>query len=129
MLDRVLRRIWLLGVPLGIAAAAVVLAVVRPWHDAGAKEPAEVRVDQAMLRPGRIVLVVVNGSPDPARIAQVILNDAFVDFRASRHAVQPGAAEQITVSYPWVRGEAYDIELMTATGATIDYEIEEAEPA
>jgi hypothetical protein len=129
MLDRNLRRIWLLGVPLGIAAAAVVLAVARPWHDAASKRPAEVTVEHATLRPGRIVLVLVNGSEDPKRIAQVILNDAFVDFRASQHTVQPGDAERITISYPWVRGEAYDIELMTATGATIDYEIEEAEPA
>ncbi len=128
MLDRVLRRIWLLGVPLGIAAAAVVLAVARPWHDAS-KRPAEASVEHATLRPGRIVLVLVNGSEDAATIAQVILNDAFVDFRASQHTVRPGDAERITISYPWVRGEAYDIELMTATGATIDYEIEEAEPA
>ena len=71
--------------------------------------------------------MVVNGSEDPARIAQLILNDAFVDFRASQRTVQPGDAERITVSYPWVRGEAYDIELMTSTGATIGYEIEEAQ--
>lgn len=127
MLDRVLRRIWLLGVPLGIAAAAVVVAFARPWDNAASKRPAQVRVERATLRPGRIVLVLVNGSDEPARVAQVILNDAFVDFRASRRAVRPGDAERITVSYPWVRGQAYDIELMTSSGETIGYEIEDAE--
>jgi hypothetical protein len=119
-------RIGLLGLPLGVAAAAVVIAAVRPWHDAASQRSAEVRVERATLRPGRILLVLVNGSEDPARIAQVILNDAFVDFRATRRAVKPGDAERITVSYPWIRGEAYEIELMTSTGATIAYEIEEA---
>src|SRR5437867_2069696 len=108
MLDRVLRRIWLLGVPLGIAAAAVVVAIARPWQGAASRPPAEARIEHATLQPGRIVLVLVNGSQDPARIAQVIVNDAFVDFRASRKAVRPDDAERITVSYPWVRGEAYD---------------------
>src|SRR2546427_817008 len=40
MLDRVLRRIWLLGVPLGIVAAAVVVAFARPWQGAASRPPA-----------------------------------------------------------------------------------------
>ena len=39
----------------------------------------------------------------------------------------PGDVERITVSYPWVPGESYDVQLMTATGTTIAYEIEQAE--
>ena len=107
----------------------MVIAFLRPWHDPGSKQPAEVEVERATLRPGRIVLVLVNGSEEPARVAQVILNDAFVDFRASQRTVPPGDAARITISYPWVRGEAYDVQLMTSTGATVEYEIEEAEPA
>jgi ZIP family zinc transporter len=125
VLDRLVRRLWLLGVPVGILGAAAIIAWARPWHDApGTKE---VTVQQATLRPGAIVLVVANGSEQTARVAQVILNDAFVDFRQSQSAVSPGDAERITVSYPWIAGESYDIQLMTATGATIGYEIDEAE--
>jgi hypothetical protein len=40
--------------------------------------------------------------------------------------VKPGAAERITISYPWISGENYDVRLMTASGATVEYEIEEA---
>jgi zinc transporter, ZIP family len=126
MLDRLLRRMWLLGVPVGLVGAAAVIAYARPWHDAPAAAR-EVSVERATLRPGAIVLVVVNNSEETARVAQVILNDAFVDFDQSRRRLEPGAAERIRVSYPWIAGEAYDVQLMTATGATIAYEIEEAE--
>jgi ZIP family zinc transporter len=126
MVDRLLRRIWLLGVPVGLVAAAAVIAYARPWHDA--PPPArEVTVERATLRPGAIVLEVVNHSEEIARVAQVILNDAFVDFEQSTRRLEPGGAARITVSYPWIAGEAYDVQLMTATGATIAYEIEEAE--
>jgi hypothetical protein len=124
MLDRFLRRVWLLGIPVGVLVAVAVLVALRPWH-AGASS-GEVRVEQATLRPGAIVLVLANGSPEIARIAQVILNDAFVDFRASQRRLRPGDAERITVLYPWVPGEAYEIELLTSNGATVEYEIEEA---
>jgi ZIP family zinc transporter len=109
---------------LALAVAGVTIAVAAPWRrHSGA---GEVKVTHVALSPGRIALVVVNGSEEQARVAQVILNDAFVDFRASRRALAPGDGETIVVSYPWIRGESYDIELMTGTGRTIGYEIEEA---
>ena len=106
-----------------VAAVAVALAV--PWRH-GAAQEGDVSVTQATLRPGSIALVVENGSDAVARVAQVILNDAFVDFRSSRLALAPGAEETITVSYPWIHGESYEIELMTSTGRTVGYEIEDA---
>ncbi|MEP7224515.1 MAG: hypothetical protein ABI783_06125 [Actinomycetota bacterium] len=60
-------------------------------------------------------------------MAKVILNDAFVDFQQSRRVLAPGEVQRVTVSYPWVAGESYDVQLMTRTGATIPYEIEDAE--
>jgi zinc transporter, ZIP family len=126
MFDLLLRRLWLLGVPMGLLGAAAVLAYARPWHDP-APPVREVKVEQATLRPGAIVLVVVNNSLETARVAQVILNDAFVDFRQSQAIVAPGDADRITVSYPWISGESYDVELMTVTGASIEYGIEDAE--
>ena len=124
MLDGLLRRIWLLGVPVGVIVAAVIIVLARPWHHSAA--PSELTVAESTLRPGLITLVLVNGSEEFAHVAQVIVNDAFVDFRASQRTIRPGDAERIMVRYPWVRGEAYDIELMTSSGATVEYEIEEA---
>jgi zinc transporter, ZIP family len=126
MFDRLLRRLGLLGIPVGLLGAAAVIAYARPWQDS-APPVREVKVEEATLRPGAIVLVVVNNSLETARVAQVILNDAFVDFRQSQATVAPGDADRITVSYPWISGESYDVELMTVTGASIEYGIEDAE--
>jgi hypothetical protein len=41
-------------------------------------------------------------------------------------ALAPGDAETITVACPRIQGEAYDIELLTSTGRTVGYEVEEA---
>jgi zinc transporter, ZIP family len=109
-----------------IAVAGVTLAFAAPWHHGGAAQSGELSVTQSMLRPGTIALVLENGSEEVAQIAQVVLNDAYVDFRAPRVALAPGAAETITVSYPWILGEAYEIELLTSTGRSVDYAIEDA---
>jgi zinc transporter, ZIP family len=114
----------IVAVALVLVTVAAVLALLRPW--ASGKAADELGVEHATLVSGRIVLVLVNGSEDPARVAQVILNDAFVDFHASQRTLDPGDAERIVIPYPWIHGEAYDIELMTSTGRTVGYEIEEA---
>jgi ZIP family zinc transporter len=125
-LDRFLRRLWLLGVPLGIVAAIVVILIVRSSHSS--PRPDEVMVDRAILRPGQIVLVLVNGSDETARIAQAIVSDAYVDFRVSRRTLLPDDDARITLLYPWVRGESYDVELLMSPEGAVSYEIEEAEP-
>jgi zinc transporter, ZIP family len=112
------------GIALTVVAGAAALAVWQPWHDG--KAAGELGVQHATLVPGRIVLVLVNGSEDPARVAEVILNDAFVDFSGSQRTIAPGDAERIVIPYHWINGEAYDIELMTSTGRTVAYQIEEA---
>ena len=120
-----LKRVVLIGATVVVIAVAPGLAFVRPWSgtDNGGGEAA---VQQATLRPGEISLVLSNESEESARVAQIILNDAFVDFDQTQSEVKPGAAERITISYPWISGESYDMRLMTASGATVEYEIEEA---
>jgi ZIP family zinc transporter len=120
-----MRRLWLLAAPLGILAAAAVILLVRPWHASAGSH--DLNVEQATLRPGSIVLLLTNGSEETARVAQVIVNDAYVDFRSSRRSVRPDDAGDITISYPWIEGESYDIELLMSPGGAIQYEIEEAE--
>jgi hypothetical protein len=122
---RFLGRAWLLAAAFGAVIAAVVILVARPWDaEAG---PTEVMVERATLRPGAIALDVVNGSEEAARVAQVIVSDAYVDFRVSRRVIQPDESRQITISYPWVRGESYDIQLLLGSGEAVEYEVEEAE--
>jgi zinc transporter, ZIP family len=127
MLDRFLRAVWLLGVPVGVLVAVAVLVALRPWHDTAGS--GELSVEQATLRPGTIALVLMNGSEEVARVAQVIVNDAYVDFRASQRSVRPDDAERILISYPWIPGESYEIELLLSSGGAVEYEIDEAEAA
>ncbi len=120
-----LKRFVLIGVFGVVIAVATGLAVAQPWdstHNGGG----EAAVQQATLRPGEISLVLSNESEESAQVAQIILNDAFVDFHQTESEVKPGAAERITIWYPWISGENYDVRLMTASGATVEYEIEEA---
>jgi ZIP family zinc transporter len=81
----------------------------------------EVTVDHATLRPGEIVLTLESRSDEVVTIAQTIVNDAYVNFETGT----AGAAD-VAIDYPWIEGESYEIELLTSTGASIDYEIEEA---
>ena len=105
-------------------AALALAAAVTGCGGGGAGN--ELAVTHSALRPGQIKLVVQNSGEEAARIAQVILNDAFVDFRPRRRTLAPGDAETIVVPYPWIRGESYDIELMTGSGRTVGYELEDA---
>jgi ZIP family zinc transporter len=107
-----------------VAVLGLVLAAVAAGCG-GATD--ELKVTQSSLRPGEITLVVHNGSHESARLAQVIVNDAFVDFSTSSRTVTPDDVEALVVFYPWIEGESYEVRLMTSTGSTVDYEIEDAE--
>ena len=56
-------------------------------------------------------------------VAQVAVNDAFADFRADGRVDRPPGEPGPTIAYPWVEGEAYEVLLLTSTGATITHEI------
>ena len=81
----------------------------------------DVKVSRATLQPGRIVLTLESHSADVVAIAQAIVNDSYVNFAAGI----PGAAD-IAIDYPWIEGESYDIELLTSTGASVDFSIDDA---
>jgi zinc transporter ZupT len=71
-----------------------------------------VQFGRTILRPGRIEVHLRNTSPQPITIAQVAINEAMWPF-----AVSPGPAlprlgtAALTLEYPWVHGEAYEITL------------------
>jgi zinc transporter ZupT len=121
---------WLLGlIPLALLAAAIAAlsAVGGPGLGERRGPPVEeLAVERTVLQPGRIELTVRNEGPDPVEIAQVAINDAFVPFTASSREVGRLAAERLTIPYDWIEGEAYEVALLTSTGATIDHSIEVA---
>ena len=67
-----------------------------------------------------------NDGPDPVEIKQAFVNDAFVAFTQSDDELGRLESGEITIEYPWIEGEAYEIGLLTATGGTIDHSIEVA---
>lgn len=121
---------WLLGLlPLALIAAAIAAFALLGAPGLGERSgpPVEdLAVERTVLRPGEIELTVRNDGPDPVRIAQVSVNDAYVDFEASAGEVGRLGSATITVPYDWIEGEAYEIFMLTSTGGTIDHTIDVA---
>jgi zinc transporter, ZIP family len=80
-----------------------------------------VTVSHATLRPGQIVLTLDSHADRVVAIAQAIVNDAYVNFEAG----SPGSGD-IAIDYPWISGQSYEIRLLTSTGSTVDFELEDA---
>jgi ZIP family zinc transporter len=122
-------------VRLSVVAAVVFVIVVLAagvtafllGRSGGAEGEASVRT--VALRPGEIDLVIVNHSSETKRLAQVIVNDAYVNFHAGARVVRPAQRTHVTIPYPWIAGESYEVEILTSSGAAIDYEIEDADAA
>jgi len=118
---------WLLGlIPLLLIGVAVgVFALLDgPGLDKRSGPPVEeLAVERTVLKPGEIRLTVRNDGPDAVTLAQVIVNDGYSDFSASTMKLRHLDTSEVAVRYPWVEGDAYDVKLVTSTGATIDHQI------
>jgi zinc transporter, ZIP family len=126
---RTRRPTWLAGVaPLAILAVAIGLFVLldAPGLDRIGVPQEELAVERTVLKPGEIELHVRNDGADPVEVRQVIVNDGFVPFTQSDDEIGRLASSEIDVAYPWIEGEAYEVLLLTATGATIDHAIDAA---
>jgi zinc transporter ZupT len=121
------RPLWLLGLlPLLLIGAAVGLFAALGAPGLGERRGPpieELAVDRTVLRPGVIELTVRNDGPDPVTVAQAQVNDAFVEFTGGEEPIGRLEAETLQLRQPWVEGEAYEVALLTSTGATIAHEI------
>ena len=115
----------LLAVAALVAGVAALLEHRSSPASAGAQDDSGLTVARTVLRPGHIELALHNGGSTSARIAQVIVNDAYVDFRARRARIGGRQSGWIAIDYPWVRGESYEIEVLTSLGI-VEGEIERA---
>lgn len=92
--------------------------------------PVEVlNFERVQVIDGGFRIEVVNDGPEPVRIAQVIVDDAYWEYDISPTPRLPryGSAE-LTVFYPWVYGEPHTVEIVTDTGLTFATEVEVAVP-
>jgi len=118
---------WLLGlVPLAVIAAVAALfaALGAPGLEERTGPPIEeVAVERTVLRPGEIELTVRNDGPDTVAIEQVVVSDSFLAFSATDPELGRLDSSTLTIPYPWIEGEAYEVIMLTSTGATIAHEI------
>jgi ZIP family zinc transporter len=123
------RPAWLAGlVPLVVLALAVGLFVAldAPGLDRIGVPEEELTVERTVLQPGEIELHLRNDGADPVRIEQAIVNDGFASFSQTDEEVGRLAATEVSVQYPWIEGQAYEVILLTSTGGTIDHAIDVA---
>jgi zinc transporter, ZIP family len=107
---------------------AVVLAVLgllggRALPDRTGPPVEEIAVEHTVLRPGLIELSVRNTGPDPVTIAQVFVNDAFVDVRGGTEPIDRMRTATLELNYPWQDGQPYLVSMLTSTGLVIEHEI------
>lgn len=122
--------VWALGlIPLVLIVAALVALLTVGGDTLGERRgpPVEdIAVESTILRPGEIELKVRNAGPDPVRVAQVFVNDAYVDYTTDTEQVGRLGSQELTLDYPWQEGSPLLITLLTSSGATVEHEVEVA---
>jgi zinc transporter ZupT len=120
--------VWLAAlVPLGLLALMLVLfAITNPLALFTADLPPveDLSIQRVTVTGEGFQFDVVNASPEPVTIAQIMVDDAFWNFD-----IQPSPTIQrlgqatVTMQYPWVEGEPHAINLVTSTGTTFETEV------
>jgi ZIP family zinc transporter len=105
---------------------AVFVALDAPGLERNGVPVEEVAVERTELHPGEIELTLRNDGPDSVGIVQAIVNDGFAAFEQDDDELGRLDQSQVTIQYPWVEGEAYEVALLTSTGGTVDASIEVA---
>jgi ZIP family zinc transporter len=109
-----------------VVAIGVFAALGAPGLERRGVPVEELAVERTVLKPGLIELRVRNDGPDPVEVRQAIVNDAFFPITEGAGKIGRLEGRKITVAYPWLEGENYEIALLTSTGATVDASVEAA---
>src|ERR671918_1204575 len=123
------RPSWLAGlIPVAVLAVAIgaFVAFDAPGLDRIGVPEEELAIERTVLKPGEFELHVRNDGADPVQVRQVIVNDGYASFTQTDEEIGRLGGSEIDVQYPWIEGQAYEIALLTATGATIDHAIDVA---
>jgi len=119
--------LWVLGLAI-VAVIAAGLGVLGVFGGRALPERAgppieELVVERTVLDPGVIQVVVRNAGPDPVTVAQVFVNDSYVDFDSGEQPIGRLGSDTLTLRYPWVSGQPYMISMLTSTGLVIEHEV------
>lgn len=83
----------------------------------------ELGVERTVLEPGTIELTVRNDGPDPVTVAQVFVNDSYVDFTGGDEPIERLRTSTLEIDYPWLTGQPYAVSMLTSTGLVIEHSI------
>lgn len=121
---------WLLGLVavllVGSALGGLALLAGPSLPERTGPPVEQLAVERSVLTPGTIELTVRNTGPDPVQVAQVFVNDAYVDVVGATEPIGRLRADTLTLDYPWQDGQPYLVSLVTATGAVIEHQIDAA---
>lgn len=83
--------------------------------------------ERTILRPGEFEFHVRNTGPEEVTLAQVIINDAVWQFQAAPSYTLPRLGRAVlTVRYPWVEAEAYEIRFFSTNAIPFETSIDVA---
>jgi zinc transporter ZupT len=124
--------VFWLGLPVLALVLAAVWLVVGDWlkaFDTGAPPVEKLTFERTILDSEGIHLSVRAGGSEPVTIAQVMIDEAFWNFRQDPSGPLDRLANAwLHIPYPWVLGEKHEVKVVTKTGATFKKEIEVAVP-
>lgn len=86
----------------------------------------EVAVERVVLEEGEVEMRLRNDGPDPVRIAQLLINDAYWNFQIGDAELGRLESTTLRTAYPWEEELPLNLALVTSTGVTIEHEIEAA---
>lgn len=86
----------------------------------------ELAVERTVIAPGSIELVLRNTGPDPVAVAQVFVNDSYVDFTGADEPIGRLASDTLVLNYPWQDGQPYTVSMLTSTGLVIEHVVDAA---
>ncbi|MCE5290028.1 MAG: ZIP family metal transporter [Nocardiaceae bacterium] len=114
------------GVVAALVAAflAMIAMVAGPSLPTRSGPPIEkLAVEKTFFKPGEISLALRNTGPDDVAIAQVAVNDTYVNFIGADHPIARLDSAFLTLYYPWIEGQPYRISMLTSTGVAIEHTI------
>lgn len=117
--------LWVLatGVVAIIAAALAALALLggQTLPERAGPPVEELAVERTVLTPGVIEIRVRNTGPDPVQVAQVFVNDAYVDFAGPTGPIPRLGSATLALSHPWISGQPYTVSLLTSSGLVVEH--------
>jgi zinc transporter, ZIP family len=83
----------------------------------------QLSVVRSVFTPGTIELTIRNAGPDQVQVAQVFVNDAYVDVQGATEPIDRLRSSTLRLDYPWQHGQPYLVSFVTSTGAVVEHEI------